>query len=60
VQKRVFPTPPGPVIVTSLVPSSSNRRTSRISFVRPTSGFAGLGRFVRKRLLSGGKRSSPT
>ena len=47
IEKRVFPVPPGPLSVTTRARSTaSSRMTSTSSFLRPTSGFAGVGRFV--------------
>lgn len=55
---RVFPIPPGPTIITRRA-SAKSRSRSMSSLLRPTSGSAGIGRFVRSRPFSVGNSYSP-
>ena len=57
---RVLPVPPGPVKVRSRVRLVRSSTTSDSSRSRPRKGVAGTGRFVRYRVLSGGKSSLPS
>jgi hypothetical protein len=58
IAKRVFPAPPGPLIVTRRLSSSIDSACSS-SDSRPKKELAGLGRFVLFRLRRGGNPSLP-
>ena len=60
IASRVFPDPPGARERHETRAIAHESKTSATSRSRPTNELAGLGRFVFERVLSGGKRSSPS